>query len=45
MSQTSGITGVPAMVVNGKFRTSSPEAGGMEEMLDVVDFLIQKESN
>lgn len=45
MSQTSGITGVPAMVVNGKFRTSGPEAGGMEEMLNVVDFLIQKESN
>jgi len=45
LSQTSGITGVPAMVVNGKFRTSSPEAGGMKEMLDVVDFLIQKESN
>ncbi len=44
MSQTSGITGVPAMVVNGKFRTSAPEAGGMEELLNVVDFLIQKES-
>jgi len=45
MSQTSGITGVPAMVVNGKFRTSAPEAGSMEEMLNVVDFLIQKESH
>ena len=45
MSQTSGITGVPAMVINGKYRTDAPAAGGMKEMLNVVDFLIQKESN
>ncbi|MDH5592102.1 MAG: thiol:disulfide interchange protein DsbA/DsbL [Gammaproteobacteria bacterium] len=45
MSQTSGITGVPAMIVNGQHRTDAPLAGGMEEMLNVVDFLIQNESS
>jgi thiol:disulfide interchange protein DsbA len=45
MSQSSGITGVPAMIVNGKYHTSAPLAGGMDEMLKAVDFLIQKESN
>ena len=44
MSQTSGITGVPAMVVNGKYRTDAPLAGSMEDMLKVTDFLIQQES-
>lgn len=40
ISQTSGITGVPSMVVNGQYRTDAPSAGSMKEMLDVVDFLI-----
>jgi thiol:disulfide interchange protein DsbA len=40
ISQTSGITGVPSMVVNGEYRTDAPAAGSMKEMLDVVDFLI-----
>ncbi len=40
ISQTSGITGVPSMVVNGQYRTDAPLAGSMKEMLDVVDFLI-----
>lgn len=44
LSQTSGITGVPAMVVNGQFRTDAPAAGGMAEMLKTVDFLIEKQS-
>ncbi len=42
MSQTSGITGVPAMIVDGKYRTDAPQAGSLEEMLDVVDHLIVK---
>lgn len=42
MSQTSGITGVPAMVVDGKYRTDAPQAGSLEEMLDVVDHLVEK---
>lgn len=44
LSQTSGITGVPSMIVNGKYIVDAPMAGGMEEMLKVVDFLIQQES-
>ena len=39
-----GIDGVPAMVVNGKFRTSGSIAHGHEGMLKVVDFLVGKES-
>ncbi len=45
MSQSSGITGVPSMIVNGKYRTDATMAGGMDDMLDVVDFLIQKEKD
>lgn len=37
------ITGTPEMVVNGKYRVSSSTAGGQEKMLDVVNFLIEKE--
>ncbi len=44
LSQASGVTGVPAMIVNGKYRTDAPLAGSMEEMMKAVDFLIQKES-
>ncbi|MCX4188338.1 thiol:disulfide interchange protein DsbA/DsbL [Methylophaga sp. OBS4] len=42
MSQTSGITGVPSMVVDGKYRTDAPAAGSKEDMLKVVDFLIEQ---
>lgn len=38
-----GITGTPELVVNGKYRVSSGKAGGQAEMLDVVDFLVNKE--
>ena len=44
-SQMSGITGVPSMIVNGKYIVDAPMAGGMPEMLKVVDFLIQQESS
>ncbi len=44
LSQTSGVTGVPSMIVNGKYRTDAPLAGSMDDMLKAVDFLIQKES-
>jgi thiol:disulfide interchange protein DsbA len=32
LSQTSGITGVPAMMVNGKYIVDAPMAGGMPEI-------------
>ena len=38
-----GVTGVPAMVVNGKYLVTGEGAGGNDGMLDVVDFLVQKE--
>jgi len=51
LTRRSGIQGVPAMIVNGKYRTSgkeatinSPGASGHEAMLKVVDALVAKES-
>jgi len=38
-----GITGVPAMVVNGKYRTGGAEAGGHDALLDVIDELVARE--
>jgi thiol:disulfide interchange protein DsbA len=37
-------SGVPALVVNGKYWTDASHAGGEFEMFKVVDFLIAKES-
>ena len=37
------VTGVPTMVVNGKYRIDGKMAGGNKEMLEVVDFLVGKE--
>jgi thiol:disulfide interchange protein DsbA len=45
LSKKSGVTGVPSMIVNGQYRTDAPLAGGMTEMLNTVDFLIQKQAN
>ncbi|GAA0794782.1 thiol:disulfide interchange protein DsbA/DsbL [Marinobacterium sediminicola] len=39
------ITGVPAMVVNGKYRVTAQSAGGHKQMLEVVDYLVQQERN
>jgi len=39
-----GITGVPAMVVQGKYRTSGSLAGGNGKMIDVVEALIGRET-
>jgi thiol:disulfide interchange protein DsbA len=44
MGRRYGINGVPAIVVNGKYRTSASLAGGTHQgMLRVVDHLIAKE--
>ena len=37
------IDGTPEMVVNGKYMVSARSAGGQQEMLKVVDFLVAKE--
>jgi protein dithiol oxidoreductase (disulfide-forming) len=39
-----GITGVPTVIVNGKYRTNGSLAGGHEKMIAVMDELIKKES-
>ncbi len=39
-----GITAVPTMTVNGKYRVSARTAGSAEEILDVVNRLIRKEA-
>lgn len=36
-------TGVPALIVNGKYRIASTVPGGFEGMLEIADFLIAKE--
>ncbi len=39
-----GISGVPSLVVNGKYVTDGPMASSAGGMLKVVDYLIEKES-
>lgn len=36
--------GVPEIIVNGKYRIDRMKAGGMQEMLAVADYLIEKET-
>ena len=38
------ISSVPAVVVNGKYRTGAAEAGGYPRLLELVDELIERES-
>ncbi len=37
------ITGVPTLIVNGKYKVSGTREVGTDKLLDVVDFLIEKE--
>ena len=43
LSKDYGISGVPALVINGEYRTAGSAAGGQEEMLQVADYLIARE--
>lgn len=43
MLQRYGVSGVPTLVINGKYRTSAAEAGSHDGMLSVTDKLIAKE--
>ena len=43
MTANYGISGVPSMVVNGKYRLTSGQAGGYTKMLEIVNFLVEKE--
>ena len=38
-----GITSVPTIVVNGKYRTSAGDAGGYDELLELIDELTVRE--
>ena len=40
---SSQISGVPALIVNGKYRLDIGSAGGVPEVLQVTDYLIEKE--
>jgi len=40
-----GITGVPAIIVNGKYRTDVGMAGSTANLFKVIDFLVRKESS
>lgn len=42
ISQTAGVSGVPSIIVDGRYHTDAPKAGGMTEMLEVAEHLIEK---
>ena len=42
-SQAYRVTGVPTLVVAGKYRVEVDKAGSLERMLEVVDFLVERE--
>ncbi len=44
MGRRYGIDGVPAVVVNGKYRTSPSQTGSREGLVKVIDYLIGVES-
>lgn len=44
LGQRYGITGVPAVVVNGKYRTGAGEAGGYPKLIEVINELVARES-
>jgi len=43
MTQRYGITGVPTIIVNGKYNTSGSLAGSNENIIKVMDYLIAQE--
>jgi thiol:disulfide interchange protein DsbA len=44
MAARYGITGVPAIIINGKYRTNGKMAGSHEKMIEVMNQLIEQES-
>lgn len=45
LNQQYGASSVPAIVVNGKYLSSASTAGGYVKLLELIDFLVKKESN
>lgn len=44
MAAQYGLTGVPAIIINGKYKTNGPLAGSHEKMLEVMTRLVKQES-
>ena len=44
LSKRYQLQGVPTIIVNGKYRTDGPMAGGRKGIIKVMNFLIKKES-
>lgn len=42
LTTMSGISGVPAFVINGRYYTDGPTAGSVEAIFEVVDFLVEQ---
>ena len=40
-----GINGVPAFIVNGKYRITETTAGGQAQLFEVINYLVEKEKN
>jgi len=45
MAARYGVNGVPAIIINGKYRTNATLAGSQEKMIDVINQLIKQESS
>ena len=43
MTTRYGITGVPVVIVNGKYRLNSEKAEGYENMMLIINYLVEKE--
>jgi len=44
LAQQSGITGVPSIIVNGKYRTSVSMAGGHDQVIAIIERLVELEN-
>ncbi|MFW5910886.1 MAG: thiol:disulfide interchange protein DsbA/DsbL [Thiohalospira sp.] len=42
IARDSGADSVPTLIIDGRYRTSASRAGGREEMLEVMDYLVEK---
>ena len=43
LTRSYGVSGVPSIIVNGKYRSSAQQAGDYDHLLKLVDFLADKE--
>lgn len=42
MTRKYGISGVPAIIVDGRYKTAVSQAGSQSKLIEVIDFLIEK---